>query len=941
VKNATSRDFASGHFRRTPLFSVSPWRYSLGMDISFPGLADEDQPLARIFVERYLQKGNSISYARHDLLRAGFPEEKLNRVTDYLNSENERMSNLTKNDPRGILESVSENWFLGQGSTWLSFKSLLESKKTMSSNDIFELDRNTDEILNQGFSPASDPNFKVKRGLILGHVQSGKTTNFLAVIAKAVDAGYKLIVVLTGMNENLRLQTQLRIESQLVSLNEAQWVLLTDKHSDFRKNSKNVKSTLIGVNDERPVAIAIMKKNTNILASFHRWLSDLSYEARETIPMLVIDDEADQASPDAGRKTQSKINFRIEEITDPDFMPKNVYLGYTATPFANMFMDASTDRKLYPRDFIYPIKPGSGYFGAVQLYGRDLLDGEIESIPPELYVIRDIPENEGEAIAHNAWSYRTEMLSSDERLIEAMYWFILASACRNLREESSCWNTMLIHTSSRTADHFQMAAQIKHIVKDLKDIESNGQVVLAQLEKLWISERDEVQADTTSEVPDFADLKDECLRVIELVKVCVDNSKSEDRILFESVDEHGRAVSPRPQIVVGGNTLSRGLTLEGLISTYFLRTSDQYDTVLQMARWFGYRPGYEDLIRVWMPNYAPKVFKDTFKKLALVEAEIRDEIAQARSRGLTPAQLPIRIQQMPGLQITRKAAMKFAIPESVSYQGQRQQINAFANDKDILQRNKNLGLRFIEQMINLNGVTHGRSNVPVFRFVDSELVIEFLDSFTYFDSISNDNMKLLAEYIKKANSEGLLRNWNVYVASPSDRGAAANDSFQVGAQTFKKIRRSKEKNRPYLLVPTLTSPSDPICDITEDMLKTERVKSLWNRGHLTNIEINELRDAAYEETSAPGLLGLYLIDKNSKYKKNSATSQGAAKKREYADLEAVEDVLAMSATIPTPPKGSLNSTYIKLDPSRLPPIEFYDEDAEIMDEADGYYGSNG
>lgn len=913
------------------------------MELTFPGLTEDQSFIAKMFVERFIAIGNSVEFALNQMLKLKIPMEDLQPVADYLQDEINKQNILRKRDPRGLIERPSDTWFLGDGETWQSYRNLLSSKGALSEEDIDELDRTTDDLMNEGLRPPFEEDFKVRRGLVLGHVQSGKTTNFTSMIAKAADAGYKLIIVLTGMNENLRVQTQLRIERHLIDLKKNQWILLTDVMSDFRKNSKNVNSTLIGLSSERPIAIAIMKKNSHILFSFYKWLAELSDPERSMVPMLVIDDEADQASPDAGANTQSKINFRIEELTDPKFMPKNVYLGYTATPFANFFMDASTDRKLYPKNLIYPLTPGSGYFGAIELFGRDLFADEIDPIAPEIYVIRDIPESEGELISHSGWEYDSKVLEEDFQLIKSFYWFLLASACRNYRTGSSNWNTMLIHTSSLTSDHFSLASQIGQLVHDVQGSAASRETCMHQLELLWNQEKDLAFESWTGEVPEVVEIRHLCLDVLDKTVLKIDNSKSNDRIFFESQDIQGNPIEPYPQIVVGGNTLSRGLTLEGLVSSYFIRKSEQYDTVLQMARWFGYRPGYEDLIRIWMPNYAPKNFKDTFKKLALVEVEIREEIEEARRQGKTPAQLPIRIRQLPGLQITRRAAMKFTVPDQISFRGQRIQVNTFENSHPILESNRKLGEQFLSKLIKEYGFSSGGSGFPLFERVASTEILTFLNKFQYFDSLSNDDMRLLAKYISVANSENRLLTWNVYVASPKDEGGNKFEKFSVGEFKFSKIRRAKAKGKVYLQIPTLTSRPDPVCDIFEHMLSSEALKSLLRRGNLTSANIKELREDAFRDTDAPGLLGLYFIDKMSEYRptkiKEGPRTKGA---REYEDLKALDDVLAFSATIPSEASevnGIPNTTYVQLDPSRLPPVNYIDEEEELIKEADDFYGS--
>ena len=913
------------------------------MELTFPGLTDDQSFLAKLFVERFIAIGNTVEFALNQLLKLRIPIEELQPVADYLQDEINKKNILRKRDPRGLIENPSDSWFLGNGETWQSYRNLLSSKGAMSEAAIDELDRTTDDLMNEGLRPPFEDNFQVRRGLVLGHVQSGKTTNFTSMIAKAADAGYKLIVVLTGMNENLRVQTQLRVERHLIDLKKNQWILLTDVTSDFRKNSKNVNSTLIGLSNERPIAIAIMKKNSHILLSFYKWLAGLSDIERSMVPMLVIDDEADQASPDAGTTTQSKINYRIEELTDPKFMPKNVYLGYTATPFANFFMDASTDRKLYPRNLIYPLTPGSGYFGAIELFGRDLFASEIDPIAPEIYVIRDIPEDEGELIARKEWVYDPKVLKEDFQLVKSFYWFLLASACRNYRTGTPNWNTMLVHTSSLTNDHFSLADQINKLISDLQNSATSRDTCVQQLESLWNEEKDLAFESWTGEVPEFAEIQNLCMDVLNKTVLRIDNSKSSDRIFFETQDIQGNPIQPFPQVVVGGNTLSRGLTLEGLVSSYFMRKSEQYDTVLQMARWFGYRPGYEDLIRIWMPNYAPKNFKDTFKKLALVEVEIREEIEDARRQGLTPVQLPIRVRQLPGLQITRRAAMKFTVPDRVSFRGQRIQVNTFENNQVVLESNRRLGEQFISKLIETYGYSTGGSGFPLFMRVSSTDVLAFLNEFQYFDSISNDDMRLLAKYIVAANSENKLLTWNVYVASPKDEEGTRFEKFSIGAFNFSKIRRAKLRGKTYLQIPTLTSPNDPLCDVFEDMLSTVEMKSLFQTGKFKSSDIKLLREDAFRGTDAPGLLGLYFIDKDSQYRpvrvKEGPRLKGA---KEYEDLNALDDVLAFSATVPSEtkgPGGSPNATYVQLDASRLPPVAYFDEEEELMKEADDFYGS--
>jgi hypothetical protein len=500
-----------------------------------------------------------------------------------------------------------------------------------------------------------------KRGLVVGYVQSGKTANYTSVMAKSADAGYRFFIVLSGLHNNLRHQTQVRVSKDLGA---DAWHNWTTPDADF---GGAVGGTAILTGDVP--SLAVVKKNQKRLESLRDWLKAIPLAIRERTPMLLIDDEADQATPSTASQRAEKrgINKLVREIWDE--IKSGTYVGYTATPFANVFMDPSDEAELYPADFIIDLPRPLAYYGAERVFGREPLD-DADTPDPGLDMVRPVDD----ADALKPPSKRADRQDFDpelpDSLIAAITWFIVATAIRRAREAQDDHSSMLVHTTHYVWPHFAMKNRIDRLLSEMRVGVKMGDT--ERFATSFVEEGRRAEGEASSPLPMWADVEPCLSRVLDETRVVVDNGYSTDRLDYGRKDENGPVVET--VIAVGGGTLSRGLTLEGLVVSYFTRTSNTYDTLLQMGRWFGYRPGYEDLPRIWMQDG----LSDDYRFLALVEEEIRQDMRHLERMKVTPRQFGIRVRAHPGrLAIVARNKMGVADRVRVTYSGQRLQTFIF------------------------------------------------------------------------------------------------------------------------------------------------------------------------------------------------------------------------------------------------------------------------
>lgn len=732
-----------------------------------------------------------------------------------------------------IVAAGNESWYSGSsdGSIfWPPLRAHFRDDQDWATERLDDLERAANKVV--AHTPRPDRQRYQAKGLVVGYVQSGKTTNFTSVIAKLADEQYKFIIVLSGIHNGLRKQTQARLNSQLKGLNNEHWITLTDEDRDFGPQASDAVSLL---KSTEKVLLAVVKKNATVLERLINWLStDGARGALENLRVLIIDDEADQASVATGR-----INPLIRDLLT--LFPRNTYIGYTATPFANVFIDpASAD--LYPKDFILNLPRPDGYFGTEMIFGTDVVEGENRDPAPDGYdMVRIVPEEDVQLLRPSGKAAAAGFVPTmTQDLVDAVNWFWLATAARRARGDRS-HSTMLIHSSVKIDVQDSFRAPLEGMrSRALAAIRSGDEKFIGTLRTLWDRETARVNSANWNgrEQNSFEAVLREIGDVLVAQRVILDNYRSTDRLDYSS--------GPVVAIAVGGNTLSRGLTLEGLVVSFFVRTASAYDTLLQMARWFGFRPGYEDLPRIWMTH----ALERAFRHLATVEREMRDDIDQYQRQNLRPTDVAVRIRTHPSLAITAK--MGAAAPAEVSYAGRRLQTRYFLReDRTWLENNFAAAADLVQDMSSGGRKTEQRGSAELYRDVPAHLIVGFLRRYNVHEDSADMMPRQLIRYIdgQRNGTEPALEKWTVAVVQSSGAKVA------LGGRTFGSVIRSR-----------LDTGVDSIADIKTLMSKRDRVLDLrtWESYDAAKPE-HELvqqreRDTEYRSR---GLLVLYPIDSRS------------------------------------------------------------------------------
>jgi hypothetical protein len=655
------------------------------------------------------------------------------------------------------------------------YRKLLVEKK-LSSHVIATLENVTDRILGLLENPKKSGNW-YRRGMVVGHVQSGKTANYTGLICKAADAGYKLIVVIAGIHNNLRNQTQLRIDEGFVGRDSARLlskrderfvgvgrfdqtrrpVTFTNSVRDFNKQM----ATSLGVplqNLNEP-AVFVIKKNSSTLERLLEWLSDNSAKAgSKTVdePMLLIDDEADNASINIRHGTEevSRINKQIRMLLK--LFERRCYVGYTATPFANIFIDPDTTNAmlgddLFPKNFIVSLDPPTNYFGPDSVF---LNDGAS--------VVRTIEDNEDVLPLVHKIDLTVSALPVS--LIEAVRTFILARAIRLARGQRNQHSSMLVNASRFTGVQGRMRNELHEVLRRIQEsCRVNGALPTAEalkdpsLKALYDTWGKEF-AQAGIGWPQVQDLLHEASAPIVVTEV---NSASSGSLNYKDHEKNGLNV-----IAVGGYSLSRGLTLEGLMVSYFLRNSMMYDTLMQMGRWFGYRLGYEDLCRVWMPDEA----KGWYTHIAESIDELRDQLRRMEASNATPEEFGLKVRSHPDTLIVtarNKMGSSEKLVVSIGLGNNFVETAILRRDAKSLERNRSAATAFVKDLADAHmplsaaeRLTGGYlvTDVPVAP------ILRFIRAFENHPGSMLTDPEPVARYIEQRKT-GEHAFWDVYIPS--------------------------------------------------------------------------------------------------------------------------------------------------------------------------------
>lgn len=751
-----------------------------------------------------------------------------------------------------------------------------------------------------------------RRGLVLGYVQSGKTTNFTAVIAKAADAGYRLFIVLSGLHNALRQQTQDRLSEQLWALNTDLWNRLTET-ADFKPATNNVDAVL--ATDQR--VLVVIKKNASRLRALRKWLFQAEPKLLAGCPILIIDDEADQASVNTAKpdRQPAVINGLIRDIVNSP--AKVSYIGYTATPFANVLIDPADSEDLYPRDFIVDLPRPSNYFGPEAIFGREPLEQDNDDAPADdgHNLIRTVPDDEISSLKpagpKQRWTFEPEITPS---LDAALRYFLLSTAARRVRGRGNPHATALIHTSQHIDVHQSMAGVVQDHLRDLgRRLDAGDADLLAELDEQWTHETAAVPAaDFELPATTFADLRSHLARVAGEAHVITDNSHSTERLRFDNAN-------PRVIVAVGGNTLSRGLTLEGLAVSYFIRSASAYDTALQMGRWFGYRNGYADLTRIWLTEE----MQGWFYHLATVEAEIRNDIARYDNSAITPEQVGVRIRTHPKLAVTAASKMRKARTASMSYSGRTVQTILFNHlDRTWLDDN----LAATSDLLNTTAAAQrrDRGHARIIGPVDHTAIRTFLAAYRFHPESKDLDSDLMNQFIVSSVGHGELTSWKIALLSrvhDSHLGTVSLGPYP----DVNCMNRAPMKDGPhgYANIKALMSQPDRAVDLTDDVYNR-----LSSRQHgFTQKELAALRNTPHHggHGDGTGLLVLYPISAHSQPRDNKPPE-----KSNRVPLNAENTMIGVGVVFPESTAKQTTVDYLTVDLSDV--VVEVPDDTDLPDE---------
>lgn len=742
---------------------------------------------------------------------------------------------------------LSERKAVIDWSFWRRYKRYLQDEKNFAPDTLIKLDRLTDRILDGLFDPAENIQID-KKGLVVGQVQSGKTSNYTGLICKAADAGFKLIVILAGVHNNLRSQTQLRLDEGFLGF-DTQYTRAFNQNNirigvgrinrdsvahsltssldngDFTKGAAN--SSGFNFDTTEPI-IAVVKKNPHVLLRLYQWLSaqvSADSDGARIISnksLLMIDDEADHASINTNKPEwqPTTINGQIRDVLS--VFRRSGYVGYTATPFANIFIPLNED-DLFPRDFIINIPPPSNYIGPEKVFGFRFF--EDDEVLDDVLPIIDRIEDYATFVPNRHKQYDQLPSTIPESLKMAVRCFILTCAIRRLRGQTSEHNSMLIHVS-----RFQRwQCHITELVQNQFEyyrmgIDQNDKEVLNEFRRTF--EEDEPYY--RSYVTVSSQILNSPLRSIDpgvqvhcWEEVLPHIHEAASRIKVRQIHGGSRDVldyfdhkDGLSVIVVGGNKLSRGLTLEGLSVSYYLRSSRMYDTLMQMGRWFGYRPNYIDLCRL----FTSRELNEHFCHITHAAEELREEFdLMSDVAGSTPEQYALKVRTHPGvLQISATNKLRSAVNIQLSWAGRLIESYELIKSSKIVEQNLKHTISYFStfpenyRVINDNLLW---SDIPVNTITDFLRGINTPESLKAYDPLN------LIRFITAQLPNKELLNWRV--ALMSKRNTLKHVPFQIGGIPVKIgcfIRTQDDNNSDdtiyYLKKSHIISPNDEFIDLT-------------------------------------------------------------------------------------------------------------------------------
>jgi hypothetical protein len=723
-----------------------------------------------------------------------------------------------------ILSEEVEPW-LNDEKVKINFELWNRYKMLMPKNDpsfpINDLDDFTDKILDKCVNPKKTGSWD-RRGMVVGHVQSGKTSNYVGLINKATDVGYKVIIIIAGTISSLRRQTQERIDSGYIGRNSS--VFIREKESrilgvgkynvgtdiypltsayykntdegDFNQAVATRWNLPIGKN---PV-VFVIKKNKSILENLIDWFSkDVNAKMIDgtpklfDVPALIIDDEADAASVNAsGNIDEIKtINRLIRTLLN--VFNQNTFIGYTATPYANLFIPQDFNETLtttvkgktykigedlFPRDFIINIKAPTNYIGAAKIFGYENPNPELTKEPLDIFrAIDDYDPPFFKTINRENKDDLPEYLPpSLERAIKS---FMLTCAIRRVRGHENKHNSMLVHVALLVKWIDRVAYLVNEKTREYKNaILSEDEILLQELKNLY--ETDFLP--TTENVLENIDYKDirikthsweevkkELKNAVSKIEVrSVHGTRSTTNLEYHNIEEidYKRYENGFSVIAVGGSRLSRGITLEGLSVSYYIRSTKMYDSLMQMGRWFGYRPGYVDLCRLFTTN---QIF-EWFNHITMATEEMRNDFDEMTAALQRPKDFRLKVRNHHGLlTITSVAKLHFSEKIDISFSGSNLQTYQLLKTKTAIENN----FKALQNLVTALGLNDSnikkikdKTRCLLYQNVNTQPLCDFLNSYT----IEQPNIKnaTISDYIKEQEKNKKIKEWSICIVSNTE-----------------------------------------------------------------------------------------------------------------------------------------------------------------------------
>lgn len=813
---------------------------------------------------------------------------------EKLTNDLEELFTVWSNDPSALGDDDDHRPWLSSRRAeidwrfWNRYKIFLLQRQRLGPVAIENIEKVADEVLGRIEDPSREGSWD-RRGLVMGNVQSGKTAAYNGLICKAADVGYKVIIVLAGLHNNLRSQTQIRLDEGFLGYKavppgqegasfeptgvaefgpapRADSVTNRHENGDFNRVVARHFPFHPGCNP----LLFVVKKNVTVLKNLLGWIHhsadskdpETGRRFHRDVPLLVIDDEADQASVDTrtmaigenglpdNEHDPTKTNALIRSLLFA--FDKSAYVGFTATPFANIFIHEQARTRelgddLFPRSFIINLPAPSNYTGASRIFGiQEDTDAGLEEIQPipitRLVTDHAVSDARDET---DGWmppklTERTAHipLYDNERRVppslrEAIICFIISTSVRYLREPNPKFNSMLVHvvrfTNVQLIVREQVEAELRAISNRLQHGDgSRTPTIRDEFRNLWESDylSTSAQSGEEFELPAWVHVESLLLKVALSIEVRAINGSALDALDYEQHKESGLNI-----IAIGGDKLSRGLTLEGLTVSYFLRSSRMYDTLMQMGRWFGYKEKYLDLCRL----YTTPELAAWFRHIAAATEELRLEFNHMVSVGATPKQYGLKVRAHPALLVTSAVKMKTGTKMSLSYAGDISETIIFDTRTPVVQKNLRAVNALIEKLPPCNEGMHAGGYL--WHDIDTTKVLDFMSTYESHDDARRADTKLLSQYIRRQNEQGELASWSILLAS-SGLGDAPDLRSDFGGLKVCGIQRAVfgEKQTNRYTIRRLVSPSDEKRDLTpeEQEIALKETRRLWEENTRKN-----------------------------------------------------------------------------------------------------------